>query len=246
MGTSELLLVRHGESVGNTAALAAHRAGAEWIEVPARDPDVELSLTGVDQARALGGWLGDLAPGEAPQSVWSSPYVRSAETARLALEAAGLRLPVVLDERLRDRELGVLDRLTGAGVEARYPDEAARRRWVGKFYYRPPGGESWADLALRVRSLLADLDRLEGGRRVLVVCHDAVIMLIRYVAEGLTEDEILEIGRTSAVRNASVTRLVRADGERLWRADSFNAVDHLDEHGARTTAQRGRTDVGVE
>ena len=246
MGPRELLVVRHGESVGNTAARAAHAAGAEVIDVPARDPDVALSGTGVEQARALGAWLAGLRPDERPQSVWSSPYARSAETARIALEVGGLDLPVLLDERLRDRELGILDRLTGAGVEARYPEEAERRRWVGKFYYRPPGGESWADMALRIRSLLADLDRLEDGRRVLVVCHDAVTMVIRYVCEQITEAEILEIGRATPIRNASVTRLLRADGDRHWKVDAFNAVDHLEEEGAPTTAQRGRTDVVPE
>jgi broad specificity phosphatase PhoE len=152
-------------------------------------------------------------------------------------------VPLTIDERLRDRELGVLDKLTGMGVEARYPAEAARRRWVGKFYYRPPGGESWADMALRIRSVLADIDRYEDGRRVLVVCHDAVTMVIRYVCEGLSEAEIMAIGRSTPVQNASVTRLVRAPGERLWRLDTFNAVDHLAEEGAEQTAPRGKTDV---
>ncbi len=246
MGATELLVVRHGESVGNTAAQAAREAHAEVIDVPARDADVGLSATGVDQARALGVWLGGLGADRAPQSVWSSPYVRSADTARLALEVSGLRLPITLDERLRDRELGVLDKLTGMGVEARFPAEAARRRWVGKFYYRPPGGESWADMALRMRSVLADVDRYEDGRRVLVVCHDAVTMVIRYVCEGLTEAEIMAIGQRTPVQNASVTRLVRAPGERLWRLDTFNAVDHLAEEGAERTAPRGKSDVGAQ
>jgi broad specificity phosphatase PhoE len=245
MGPRELLVVRHGESVGNTASRAAHDAGLEVIDVPARDPDVDLSDVGVEQARALGAWLAGLPPERAPQSVWSSPYERSARTARLALEVAGLDLPLVLDERLRDRELGVLDRLTGTGVEARYPDEAERRRWVGKFYYRPPGGESWADLALRIRSVLADLDRLEQGRRVLVVCHDAITMVVRYVCEGMTESQVMEVSRATPVRNASVTRLVRADGERRWTVDSFNAVEHLEEAPVPTTAQPGRTDVAA-
>ncbi len=246
MGPRELLVVRHGESLGNTASRAAHDLAAELIDVPARDPDVELSEAGVEQARALGAWLAELPPDEQPESVWSSPYVRSAETARIALEVAGLDLPLVVDERLRDRELGILDRLTGSGVESRFPDEAERRRWVGKFYYRPPGGESWADMALRLRSVLADLDRYEDGRRVLLVCHDAVTMVIRYVCEGLSEAEIMEVARATPIKNASVTRLVRKDGERLWQLDAFNTVEHLDEHDAPTTAQRGRTDVVPE
>jgi len=51
------------------------------------------------------------------------------------------------------RELGIMDLLTTAGLEAKLPEEAARRRWLGNFHHRPPGGESGADLALRVRAL---------------------------------------------------------------------------------------------
>jgi broad specificity phosphatase PhoE len=239
MGAVELVLIRHGESMGNVAASAAEEADAEVIDVPVRDADVELSPDGVEQARALGTLLASWGPGQVPESVWSSPYTRAVDTAQIALDAAGLDRAVRVDERLRDRELGILDLLTTKGVKARYPQEAARRRWLGKFYHRPPGGESWADLVLRVRSLLADLDRAEDGRRVMVVCHDALVLIVRYVCEGLSEAEILEIARTDPVRNVSLTRLVRSSGEAQWKVDVFNDVSHLREHGAPVTKHPG-------
>ncbi len=240
-GVRELLLVRHGESVGNVAATSAERSGAEEVDVDTRDADTPLSHTWREQAEALGDWLGNLPPGRAAQSLWCSPYLRTRETARLALESGGLTLPEVVDERLRDRELGVLDRLTVAGIEARFPAEALRRARLGKLYYRPPGGESWSDVALRVRSLLADLDRREPGRRVLLVCHDAVVMLVRYVCEQLDEEALMELVRTSSVRNASVTRLRRAtDGG--WRLEAFDEVGHLERRDATVTEHSGRSD----
>jgi broad specificity phosphatase PhoE len=239
MGAVELVLVRHGESMGNVAASAAEQADAEVIDVPVRDADVELSPAGVEQAQALGSLLASWHPGQVPESVWSSPYTRALGTAEIALEVARVERPVRVDERLRDRELGILDLLTTRGVEARYPQEAARRRWLGKFYHRPPGGESWADLVLRVRSVLADLDRAEDGRRVMVVCHDALVLIFRYVCEGLNEADILEIARTDPVRNVSLTRLVRPSGEAEWKLDVFNDVSHLHEHGAPVTKHPG-------
>ena len=239
MGAVELLLTRHGESMGNVAASAAEAAQAEVIDVASRDADVELSATGLDQARALGDMLSHLHKDQLPHSVWSSPYRRAFDTATLALRAAAVDLPVRVDERLRDRELGVLDRLTTRGVEARFPDEAARRRWLGKFYHRPPGGESWVDLALRLRSVLGDLDRIEDGRRVLVVCHDAMVLMTRYVCEGLTEAEVLEIARTDPVRNVSVTRLLRPSGQGLWTVDVYNDVSHLEASGVAVTKHPG-------
>lgn len=220
----ELVLVRHGESAGNVAAAEAVAANEDVIDAPMRDADLPLSDAGTDQARALGGGLRELPD---PDLVWSSPYVRALETARLALEGAGLDLPIRVDERLRDRELGVLDLLTMQGVQARFPQEAERRRWLGKFYHRPPGGESWADVALRLRSLLSDLDSAAEGRRVLLVCHDAVILLVRYVCEHLTEAQVLDIADRESVRNVSITRLVRPDAAQAWELRCFNDVSHL-------------------
>ena len=53
-GAVELLLVRHGESEGNVAATEARLAGAEIIQVPARDPDVNLSGTGPGAGESTG------------------------------------------------------------------------------------------------------------------------------------------------------------------------------------------------
>jgi broad specificity phosphatase PhoE len=235
MGAVQLILVRHGESDGNLAAAEADRTGAETIAVPARDADVLLSARGREQAAALGEHLGTLGPHEVPESIWTSPYLRAQETARIAIEVSGLQMPLRLDERLRDRELGVIDALTGLGVQRRLPLEAARRNWLGKFYYRPPGGESWADVALRVRSLLADLDREEDGRRVLLVCHDAVISLFRYVAERIPEQELIEDARARAIPNAAITRLDRPSGEGQWTAGILSDASHLAERGATIT-----------
>src|SRR4028119_1391295 len=153
----ELILVRHGESVGNVASADAYSDEQEVIDVACRDADVPLSETGAEQSRGLGDGLRAMpAP---PDAVWCSPYVRAQETARIALESAGLDLPIRLDARPRARELGVLERLTMRGVQARFPDEAERRRWLGKFYHRPPGGESWADVALRLRTLIPEVDQ---------------------------------------------------------------------------------------
>jgi broad specificity phosphatase PhoE len=236
----QLLLVRHGESEANVAAADAEATGALRIAVPARDADVALSATGVEQAEALGRRLGGLAPDEAPEALWVSPYRRARETAAHALAVAGLDLPTVVDERLRDRELGVLDTLTGRGVRELHPDEAERRRFLGKFYYRPPGGESWADVALRIRSVLPELEA--SGGRVLVVAHDAVIWLFRAVCERIEERELLDLAASSPIPNASITRLVHDGGDGPWRAAVVDDVAHLDEvteHGGRHDAPQG-------
>lgn len=205
-GPAELVLVRHAESVGNVADNRARGSDAERLELSARDADVELSPNGQEQARTLGRWVAGLPHGERPDLVISSPYRRAADSARVAFGDLGR---VVLDERLRERDLGLFDGLTGKGIRARYPEEAQRRSHIGKFYYQPPSGESWADVVLRVRSLLADLREGYDGRRVWLFTHQAVIMSFRYALEGLDEASLLDIDRTSTIGNATLTRYRR-------------------------------------
>ncbi|GAA0598685.1 histidine phosphatase family protein [Actinomadura livida] len=231
-----LTMTRHGESTGNLAYKAVAGTDAEEAGIPERDADIPLSDTGRAQAAAFGRWLAALPEDERPTLVVSSPYVRALDTAKIALaqtsyaapqDPEGLRPKV--DERLRDREQGVLQGLTGAGVERRFPQEAERLRHLGKFYYRPPGGESWADLALRLRSFYRDLEAAAPGGRVLVVTHDAIVVMTRYLVEGLTEQEIMAIEKES-IGNASVTRW-RQNGARL-EAVCYNDCAHLADEGA--------------
>ena len=129
-------------------------------------------------------------------------------------------------ERLREKEFGVLDRLTRFGVEEHHPEQAEMRRILGKFYHRPPGGESWCDVILRLRGFYRELDPEYPGERVLVVAHDAVVVLTRYIIERLTEHQVLEIERTP-VANCSLSRWLRRDGR--LRPAEYNDTAHLRE-----------------
>jgi broad specificity phosphatase PhoE len=243
MAIKQIYLVRHGQSEGNVAAEAADRDALERIDVPARDPDVVLSQTGREQAAALGQWLNDLPADQRPQMVWTSPYRRARETAEIALKACDMELDFRVDERLRDRDMGITDALTAAGIKAKYPEEAERRAWIGKFYYRPSGGESWADVAFRVRSVLTDLANTEKNERVLVTAHDVVNLLFTYVAEGLDEEAVLERARTNGLVNCSVCRLERDEESPTgWRVTAYNEADHLRHLGVAVTDQPGASD----
>lgn len=239
-----LIVVRHGQSVGNVAAETAIRDHLDRIDVPARDPDIELSELGLTQAQALGTWLGALPVDEHPDMLWTSPYRRARQTGQLALESAGFEAATTLvDERLRDRDMGITDMMTGRGIREKYPEEAQRREWIGKFYYRPPGGESWADVAGRVRAVMADLRQRAAGHTVLVTAHDVVNLMFCYVAEGMDEEQVMERARTNGLRNAAICRLVSDDASPTgWRVTAYNLDEHLREAGITVTDQPGASD----
>lgn len=203
-----LWIVRHGQSAGNVARDTAEAEGIHTIALAERDADVPLSSLGEKQSDALGRWIGTLAVGERPEVVLHSPYVRARQTAERILASGRLNVRCRQDERLREKEFGILDGLTVAGIRSKYPDLAVQRQHVGKFYFRPPGGESWCDVILRLRSLLETLTREYRGERVLIVGHQVIVNCMRYLLERLDEAAILEIDRSNDVPNCAVTSYV--------------------------------------
>ena len=203
-----LWIVRHGESAGNVARDAAHAAGLPRIDIDARDVDVPLSSLGEQQGAALGRWFAAMPEGERPQIVLTSPYLRARATADQVEAAGGLcpdAEPAAVDERLREREFGILDRLTRAGIQELQPEQAQFRRLIGKFYHRPPGGESWCDVILRLRSALDTVSLHYPQKRVLIIGHQVVVLCLRYLLENLDEAGLLAIDAEGDVVNCGVT-----------------------------------------
>ncbi len=203
----QLIIVRHGQSAGNVARDAAHDAAIDRIALDSRDADVPLSDLGVEQARALGEWFARLPPHHRPDVLLSSPYLRAFQTAEHFRDVGGADASskICFDERLREKEFGILDGLTTPGVANVFPDQAEFRRLLGKFYHRPPGGESWCDVILRLRSVLDTISLHYSGKRVIIFTHQVVVLCMRYIIESLDEATILEIDREGDVANCAIT-----------------------------------------
>lgn len=207
---SRLTIVRHGQSAGNVARDIAHEAQHDRIALTNRDADVPLSDLGRDQARALGEWFAAHSANERPDVLLSSPYLRACQTAEIFRASGGApaNTAICFDERLREKEFGILDGLTSKGIGALHPDQAEFRRLLGKFYHRPPGGESWCDVILRLRSVMDTISLHYAGRRVMIFSHQVVVLCIRYIVETLSEAEILRIDAEGDVANCAVTEYV--------------------------------------
>ncbi len=233
-----LWIVRHGESAGNVAREAALAAKLARIDLSIRDVDVPLSPLGERQADALGRWFAEMQADQQPEIVLVSPYLRARETAsRIHAQGGTPMAPgrFGVDERLREKEFGVLDLLTRRGIEASFPEQARFRTTLGKFYHRPPGGESWCDVILRLRSLLDTMHLHYAGRRVLIVAHQVVVLCMRYLLEGMDEAGILAVDRGGDVANCGITEYAPdlAGGLRLLR---YNFTVPLEREGAPVTA----------
>lgn len=237
-----LWIVRHGESAGNVARDAAHAAGLGRIDIADRDVDVPLSALGEEQSRVLGRWFAGLPEPDRPNVVLTSPYLRARSTAELIRAEGGARehQRFIVDERLREKEFGILDRLTRTGIEQLHPEQAEFRQLLGKFYHRPPGGESWCDVILRLRSALDTISLHHSGCRVLIVGHQVVVLCLRYLLEGMTEQEIIAIDAEGDVANCAVTEYafdpsLEPHGELLLHR--YNFVAPLEAAGAPVTSE---------
>lgn len=240
-----LWLIRHGQSAGNVARDAADAAGDLRIALDHRDVDVPLSALGREQARALGHWFAGGVEDARPEVILASPYVRAVQTAEIFREAGGCDpdLRICIDERLREKEFGILDGLTTPGIRHFQPDQAEFRRVLGKFYHRPPGGESWVDVIFRLRALLDTVSLHYAGKRVMIVAHQVVVLCMRYIIEHLSEAEILAIDKAGDIANCAITQYRldssgKGDGELVL--EHYNMVAPMVREGTEATREPDR------
>ena len=136
-----------------------------------------------------------MAADERPNVVLISPYRRAKQTAELVGSRRRLRRGLAgTDHRRAPAREGVRHPRPADPCRhrARHPQQAEFRRLLGKFYHRPPGGESWCDVILRLRSALDTMSLHYDGCRVLIVAHQVVVLCMRYLLEHMTEEQILQ------------------------------------------------------
>jgi len=210
---AEIVFLRHAESQANLNELKIERGLLERYPkdlLSVRDADIELTERGVAQARATGRYLAEhFGPFD---YCYVSPWTRTRQTFTHVLDAyqdeqrETMRRYTRFEERLREREMGLLNWLTREEIAERYPDEARRREIDGMYFYRPNGGESWADVSLRLDAVLTSIYRDRPGCRLLVVAHAVVVLCFRKLLQRLDETEILRINSVDGPHNCSINR----------------------------------------
>jgi probable phosphoglycerate mutase len=150
-----------------------------------------------------------LPPDQRPNVVLCSPYLRAQSTANAVHAGAELATDfseLVIDERSREKEFGILDRLTRLGIEQRHPElAAAETGW--EVVLQTPGRRKL------VRRHLAAPERPRHHqpalcrKRVLVVAHQVVVLCMRYLLENMDEARILAIDAEGDVANCAVTEV---------------------------------------
>jgi broad specificity phosphatase PhoE len=220
-----------------SAREAAEAGGHERLDLEHRDVDVPLSELGERQARPLGRWIADQPADQRPTVLWSSPYVGPADGR--AGPRAGRPRPASgwSTSGCASGSSASWTGLTRRGITAQFPEESERRRAIGKFYHRPPAaspGPTSCSGCARCSTTSAPTPRASGSCSVV---HQVVVLLTRYVLEGMDEQQVLALDAEAEVLNCAVTSYsLRPDG----RADGPRALQRGRLRSRSRTPRDGR------
>jgi probable phosphoglycerate mutase len=183
-----VLLVRHGQTPTTGKVL------------PGRAPGLHLSETGRRQAEAVAERIGRL---QRVAAVYASPLERARETALPIARACGVAVRV-------DRDLSECDVGDWTGVKLSRAQRKPEWRLVQHYPsgFRFPGGESFAEMQVRITSALGRLVERHRGQTIVAVSHADPIKAA--VAHALGTP--LDLFQRIAIGTASVSAIACGAG----------------------------------
>jgi 2,3-bisphosphoglycerate-dependent phosphoglycerate mutase len=200
---TQVIAIRHGETEWNSEG----RFQGHLNSV--------LNRAGLAQAEALGEYLAR----ERFDLLLSSDLGRALQTASAIAMRTGHE--IVVEPRLRERNMGIFQGLTPAEVQAHYPDEYARFSSRDPDYVIPEG-ESVRQLFERCVACFAGLAERHAGMTLAAVTHGGVLAMLYRHARAMP----LEAPRDFPLHNTGVNRFRHRRG--AWELQSWGEVGHLD------------------
>ncbi len=207
MDATYVIVVRHGETHWN---IEGRRQG---------HLDSTLTEKGHAQAEALS----ERFTPESCSAIYSSDLGRAFETARIIARKTGHE--VVVDERLRERNLGIFQGLNGDEIRERFPAEYEEHR-NGGADHAVPSGESFRNQTKRNMLCLEELAQRHAGETIMVVTHGGVLSALFRHTLAIP----LDAPRRFSFKNASINLFKCQDG--VWGLETWGDIAHLQQLGA--------------
>ena len=197
---TSITIIRHGETEWN-------RSGKQQGSL-----NSDLTETGVLQARAVRDSI------ETEYEVLlSSDLGRAVQTASIIQEK--LNLEILLDQGIRERNLGILQGLTIPEFEAQYPDECVQFKTRDPDYVLPEG-ESSRQRFDRNIAALNEIAQTHINKRVFIVAHGGVLdSLFRF-----TLSIPVHVPRCFSLFNGRINKFIYDDA---WKLESWGETQHL-------------------
>jgi probable phosphoglycerate mutase len=210
--TTDLYLIRHGESVANVEPIIGGRRG-----------DAGLTDRGHRQAELLQRRL--MQHRVLADVLYTSTLPRARQTAAYVSRALGL--PAMAEDGLRELDPGAADGMSVAEWQDRYPG-LEHGPAADPFHEFAPGGESWAGFLARAGATLQTLVRRHPDQTVVAVTHGGVIECSLLLALGLgaTFDQLsLDLANTGVTHWRH--HADRDPGRPSWTLVALSDAHHL-------------------
>lgn len=172
---TDLWLLRHGQTNWNLLG--------RWQGQSPQAPG--LNDAGRAQVQAVYRQLNELRF----SAIYSSDLLRSRQTAELVAERLGL--PITLEPRLREINLGAWEGMLLTEIEAQYPFELVERA-RDPLHARAPQGESPLNVVERVVAFAHEIAKKHVNQSVLIVAHGISLAVIMCSAQGIPLHEIYD------------------------------------------------------
>ncbi|NJO15125.1 MAG: histidine phosphatase family protein [Thioploca sp.] len=199
---TKIFLIRHGETRWNSE----HRIQGH-IDSP-------LTPVGLAQAQALAQRL----QAQTFAALYSSDLGRAYQTAQCLAQTTGLH--ILVDQRLRERNLGCLQGLTRSEAQQQFPQEYQLYKTLDPDYLIP-AGESLRQFRQRCIICLEELAQQHPGEQVLVVSHGGVLINVFKHTLHLPYD----MPRWFEIFNTSLN-VFSYNKEDHWRLETWGDVSH--------------------
>ncbi len=163
----KIYIVRHGKTQYNI-----ERRTTGHVDVPLVDEGIKEAIA---EAK------------EAPKGIvkiYSSDLLRCKQTAEIFSEY--LKVPIVYDARLRERNFGTLD---GHEIDA-LPEGMWQKDIQQEYDYRQYGGESVDDVKKRFLSVLEDIRHAHPEGNILIVAHGGIVRLMQKMYLNAPADKV--------------------------------------------------------
>ena len=187
----------------------AEKEKGDYYNPQLRHQDEPISARGREQAEKLCAYFAD----KPVSAILVSGYLRTAQTA--ACLAQQLNIGPVVDERLNEIDNGLIEGMSDAAIQDRYPD-VWRAYLARSADFRFPGGETGEKARGRGASLLEEKRR--EGRDIVMVCHEGLIRLLACHVLGLPVHDRWNFH----VDYCGIMEIAYQEGHDRWKLIRFN------------------------
>lgn len=203
---STILIARHGNTFG---------PGAKVVRV-GRRTDLPLVESGKLQAKNLGNYLKTLR--EAPTVVFTSNLKRTIETANIALDTAGLKIPIKSSAIFDEIDYGPDEAKTDAEVIARIGTQALSD-WDSEAIVPPGWLVDPQQLIANWQAFAADIAQQYAEQTVLVVTSNGIARFAPYLC-----DDFVDFSRNFKIKLATGAIGALSNTRGNWEVEFWNKV----------------------